>query len=70
MKPGVINFRNIMATSIVSLALISCSSNVRYEDASAVETTTVDFGSTDLQQIAGKLVDSIVNVPLYRQGHQ
>ncbi|MEZ9895826.1 penicillin-binding protein activator LpoB, partial [Vibrio lentus] len=30
-------------------------------DAQAVETTTVDFGSTDLQKIAGEMVDSMLN---------
>lgn len=36
---------------------------VMYEDATKVETTTVDFGSTDLQQIAAKMVDSLLVFP-------
>jgi uncharacterized protein (TIGR02722 family) len=33
---------------------------VSYGDAQAVETTTIDFGSTDLQTIAGQMVDSML----------
>ena len=40
-----------------------CATNVKYEDATKVETTTADFGSTDLQQIANKMVDSLLSFP-------
>lgn len=46
-----------------SLALSGCASKVKYGDASAVETTTVDFGSTDLQSMAEKMVDSLLTFP-------
>jgi len=36
---------------------------VKYGDSQAVETTTMDFGSTDLQAIAGKMVDSVLTFP-------
>jgi len=55
----------IIASSVVSLSLAGCfgGSNVQYGDATAVETTTTDFGSTDLQQIAAKMVDSLLTFP-------
>lgn len=40
-----------------------CATNVKYEDATKVETTTTDFGSTDLQQIVNKMVDSLLTFP-------
>jgi len=42
---------------------VGCATNVKYEDATKVETTTADFGSTDLQQIANKMVDSLLSFP-------
>ncbi|GEA49785.1 penicillin-binding protein activator LpoB [Vibrio inusitatus NBRC 102082] len=48
---------------LLGLAVIlgGCSNKVNYGDAQAVETTTVDFGSTDLQKIAAEMVDSMLN---------
>ncbi|MCQ8867619.1 penicillin-binding protein activator LpoB [Vibrio splendidus] len=48
--------------ALLSLAVIlgGCSNKVSYGDAQAVETTTIDFGSTDLQTIAGEMVDSMM----------
>ncbi len=50
---------------LVALTLASgcASKKVEYGDASDVETTTVDFGSTDLQMIASKMVDSLLTFP-------
>ncbi len=45
------------------LAAGCASKKVEYGDASAVETTTVDFGSTDLHMIAAKMVDSLLSFP-------
>jgi len=45
------------------LLLQACASKVAYEDATEVETTTLEFGSTDLQQIAVKMVDSVLSFP-------
>lgn len=41
------------------LGLSACT-NVRYGDATAVETVNTDFGSTDLQMIAEKMVDDLL----------
>lgn len=40
------------AIALIGLAAIlgGCSNTVQYGDANAAETTTVDFGSTDLQK--------------------
>lgn len=55
MKKGVIALLGLV------VILGGCSSKIGYGDAQAVETTTVDFGSTDLQKIAGEMVDSMLN---------
>ena len=52
----------IIIAGVVSVALSGCAT-VKYGDAGAVETTTVDFGSTDLQGIASKMVDSLLTFP-------
>lgn len=38
--------------------------SVSYQDATAIETTSIDFGSTDLQQISTKMVDSLLTFPV------
>jgi len=53
----------LLVASVASLLLGGCASKVEYGDAGAVETTTVDFGSTDLQSIASKMVDSVLTFP-------
>lgn len=53
-------------SAVFAAATISgCASGtkVSYGDASAVETTTTEFGSTDLQLIAEKMVDSLLTFP-------
>ena len=53
-----------LAVSLVAAGVSGCSSTaVGYGDASAVETTTTEFGSTDLQMIAEKMVDSLLTFP-------
>lgn len=37
---------------------------VRYGDATAVETTDISFGSTDLQKVAGEMTDSLLLSPV------
>ncbi|MCE0492866.1 penicillin-binding protein activator LpoB [Vibrio salinus] len=44
----------------VASILSGCANTVSYGDADAVETKTVDFGSTDLQKIASDMVDSMM----------
>ncbi len=58
-----ISVKIILAASIVTLALGGCASKVKFGDAQGVETTTADFGSTDLQSTAAKMVDSLLTFP-------
>jgi len=60
--------KNILLTTVV-LALIlttGCAqqSVVRYGDAAAVETTDINFGSTDLQKVANDMTDSLLLSPV------
>lgn len=59
-----------MKTSFLALPLLAAAllglngcSSVQYGDATAVETVTTDFGSTDLQMIAEKMVDDLLAAP-------
>lgn len=58
----------VLATTI-SLAIVAlggCTNKsvVRYGDATAVETTDINFGSTDLQTVAGQMTDSLLLSPV------
>ena len=58
----------LVLVSAVAAALIGCaSSNVNYGDAQAVETLNKDFGSTDLQMIADKMVTDMLSFPVVVQ---
>lgn len=46
----------------ILLACTACSS-VEYDDPDKVETLNIDFGSTDLQTLAGDMVDSLIVSP-------
>ena len=49
---------------LLALGLVSaCSTSVQYGDATAQETVNTDFGSTDLQMIANKMVDDLLVFP-------
>jgi len=52
----------LVVVTVAALTLGGCAT-VKYGDAGAVESTTVDFGSTDLQGIASKMVDSLLTFP-------
>mgnify|MGYP003674719222 FL=1 len=39
----------ILTVIVASLVLVACSNKISYGDATSVETTTMGFGSTDLQ---------------------
>jgi uncharacterized protein (TIGR02722 family) len=52
----------VLVATVAALSLGGCTT-VKYGDAGAVETTTIDFGSTDLQAIATKMVDSLLTYP-------
>ena len=58
----------ILATSIglAVTVLAGCTNKsvVRYGDATAVETTDISFGSTDLQKVAGEMTDSLLVSPV------
>jgi len=63
------NLRNpilIAALSIAMSGLVGCSSKqvVSYGDATAVETTDINFGSTDLQKVAGEMTESLMSSPI------
>ncbi|WP_417762570.1 penicillin-binding protein activator LpoB [Shewanella sp.] len=58
MKPSKLIFIAAMA-----LGLSACQSKVEYGDANAVETVNENFGSTDLQAITDKMVDSMLTTP-------
>lgn len=53
----------LCAALILSSAVLSACSSVQYGDAQATETTTADFGSTDLQLTAQRMVDSLLSFP-------
>lgn len=50
-------------TAIAALAITACSTSTQYGDAQSVETVNTDFGSTDLQTIAAKMVDDLLIFP-------
>ena len=45
------------------LPLAAACSSVKYDDPDKVETLTIDFGSTDLQTLAGSMADSLSEAP-------
>lgn len=53
-----------LPSALLALAVLAgaCSS-VQYDDPDKVETLTIDFGSTDLQTLAGSMVDSLIESP-------
>ena len=53
----------LLVAGLLSVSLVGCSKSIKYGDATEVETTTTGFGSTDLQQIAAKMVDSVLTFP-------
>ncbi|MCZ6598813.1 MAG: penicillin-binding protein activator LpoB [Planctomycetota bacterium] len=53
----------ITSLAIACLALVSGCSTISYDDPGKVETLTIDWGSTDLQTLAGQMVDSLIASP-------
>ena len=55
----------IITLILISMVMVAYSSGpkISYGDATAVETTTIGFGSTDLQSIAAKMVDDLIAFP-------
>ncbi|WP_340677992.1 penicillin-binding protein activator LpoB [Paraglaciecola sp.] len=61
--------KKLLLVSAISLALslmAGCANKtvVKYGDAEAVETTSVNFGSTDLQKIAQQMTESLLQSPV------
>ena len=58
----------VLATTlgIALIALGGCTNKsvIRYGDAAAVETTNINFGSTDLQKVASQMTDSLLLSPV------
>ena len=55
-----------IASALTVALLAGCSSKqvVSYGDATAVETTDINFGSTDLQKVANEMTDSLIASPI------
>lgn len=61
--------KSTIALSALSMSLVllsGCANKqvVSYGDATAVETTDISFGSTDLQKVAGEMTDSLLSSPV------
>ncbi len=67
------NLKNLVVLGlivVISFGVLGCATTsggspakVAYSDPTAVETTTIDFGSSDLQQIAEAMVNSMLTFP-------
>jgi penicillin-binding protein activator len=56
-----------IAGMLILTVCTACGTKVEYGDPGAVETLTVDFGSTDLQMIAAKMVQSMLASPVIQE---
>jgi uncharacterized protein (TIGR02722 family) len=61
--------KKLLLVSVIGLSislLTGCANKtiVSYGDANAIETTDINFGSTDLQKIADQMTDSLVQSPV------
>ena len=52
-----------LCLGVAALLASGCSTEVSYGDAKETETVTVDYGSTDLQSLSGKMVQSLIDSP-------
>src|SRR5690606_24120997 len=59
------DMKKVLAFGVVLLAAVGLSGcqTVSYGDATATETVNTNFGSTDLQMIAAKMVDDVLAFP-------
>jgi penicillin-binding protein activator len=59
-----------VSIGILSMLVVGCATtpSVQYGSPEQVETVTTEFGSTDLQMIAEKMVDSLLATPLLQSG--
>ncbi len=60
------NLTALLALSLIVAVTSGCAqrSVVQYGDATAVETTDINFGSTDLQKVASQMTDSLLVSPV------
>ncbi len=64
MKKKLFRMRYLLLVVVLASTQAGCGgSQVKYGEATGVETTTTEFGSTDLQLIAEKMVDSVLTFP-------
>lgn len=61
-------YGNALTTLLVLLCLLACSKRVEYGDPTSTETLTIDFGSTDLQMIAERMVQSLLSSGVVQEG--
>ena len=62
-------FKTLSSYAVIGLSaliLSGCANKavVSYGDAQAVETTDINFGSTDLQKVASQMTDSLLSSPV------
>ena len=67
-----LRMRRVMGPALVSVTLLAACAGQRvsYQDPNKVETVTEDFGSTDLQSIAERMVNSLVRHPVIANGNR
>ncbi len=62
-------WRPLVPAVLICISMCACAQKVQYGDPGAVETLTIDFGSTDLQMIAEKMIKSLLSSPAVSQGN-
>jgi uncharacterized protein (TIGR02722 family) len=55
--------KKVWIFAVLAVAMLSGCQSVQYGDATATETVNTEFGSTDLQMIAAKMVDDVLAFP-------
>lgn len=64
-------FTTFLFLTLFGIVVVAgCAPKAQYGDATATETLTVDFGSTDLQMIAEKMVQSLLASSVVEQGNR
>lgn len=64
-----VKMASVGVAALAAAGLMSgCSQTVSYGDPTAVETVTTDWGSTDIQTVADRMVNSMVRIPIIADG--
>ena len=63
MKPPLTSTLVLFAGGILASGLCGCRTTIEYDDPGRVETLTIDYGSTDLQNLSADMVDSLISSP-------